>query len=75
MVEWVKRGIEKCRRRREKTRLFEIEWPDDLSNLNVGDVEFGKGAMWVKIRSSKADQKGRVMWCLLMPLMTWIGVW
>jgi hypothetical protein len=32
--------------------------PDDLSNLNVGDVEFGKGAMWVKIRNSKADQEG-----------------
>jgi integrase len=93
VVEWVKRGIEKCRRWREKTKLFEIEWlkkwrvggwkeygvsefrwmresaiialgirmiqrPDDLSNLNVGDVEFGKGAMWVKIRSSKADQEG-----------------
>jgi hypothetical protein len=24
----------------------------------VGDVEFGKGAMWLKIRSSKADQTG-----------------
>jgi hypothetical protein len=24
----------------------------------VGDVEFGKGAMWVKIRSSKANQEG-----------------
>ncbi len=93
VVEWVKRGIEKCRKRREKTKPFEIEWlrkwrvggwkkygvsewrwlrdsaiialgirmiqrPDDLSNLNVGDVEFGKGAMWVKIRSSKADQEG-----------------
>jgi hypothetical protein len=92
VVEWVKRGIEKCRRRREKAKPFEVEWlrkwrvkvwkkfrvsefrwmrdsaiialgirmiqrPHDLSNLNVGDVEFGKGAMWVKIRSSKADQE------------------
>jgi hypothetical protein len=32
-----------------------IQRSNDLSNLNVGDVEFGKGAIWVKIRSSKAD--------------------
>jgi hypothetical protein len=35
-----------------------IQRPDDLLNLNVEDVEFGKGAMWVKIRSSKANQEG-----------------
>jgi hypothetical protein len=26
VVEWVKRGIEKCTRRREKVKLFEVEW-------------------------------------------------
>jgi hypothetical protein len=26
VVEWVKRGIEKCRRRREKAKPFEVEW-------------------------------------------------
>jgi hypothetical protein len=35
-----------------------IQRPDDLSNLNVGDMKFGKRAMWVKIKSSKAGQEG-----------------
>jgi hypothetical protein len=34
-----------------------IQRPDNLSNLNMGDMEFGKEAMWVKIRSSKANQE------------------
>jgi hypothetical protein len=59
---WKEYGVSEFRWMRESAIITlgirMIQRPDDLSNLNVDDMEFGRGAMWVKIRSSKADQEG-----------------